>query len=106
MDENDPENAPNMLSYLLREQYGDWPILYGQYYNAPQAPRNEFGNGSPIYAKDKINQNYKLVDSRKNSMPKYQKEFCTVFPRMWSSQSHHETGYKYWGNVEKIIKTK
>src|SRR6218665_360794 len=31
MDENDPENAPNMLSYLLREQYGDWPILYGQY---------------------------------------------------------------------------
>ena len=106
MDENDPENAPNMLSYLLREQYGDWPILYGQYYNAPQAPRNEFGNGSPIYAKDKINQNYKLVDARKNSMPKYQKEFCTVFPRMWSSQSHHETGYKYWGNVEKNHKNK
>ena len=99
MDENDPENAPNMLSYLLREQYGDWPVLYGQYYNAPTSPRNEFGSGDPIYAKDEANHNYKIIDSRKNSIPKYDKEYCTVFPRMWSSQQHHITGYRYWGNV-------
>lgn len=99
MDENDPENAPNMLSYLLREQYGDWPVLYGQYYNAPTLSKSEFGSGDPIYAKDKKNNNYKVIDSRKNSIPKYNKEFCTLFPRMWSSQSHHVTGYKYWGNV-------
>jgi hypothetical protein len=99
MDENDPENAPNMLSYLLREQYGDWPILYGPYYNAPTLPRSEFGDGDPIYAKDKANNNYKVIDSRKKSIPKYEKEFCTVFPRMWSSQSHHVTGYRYWGEV-------
>lgn len=106
MDENDPENAPNMLSYLLREQYGDWPILYGQYYNAPTRPRSEFGSGDPIYAKDKVNKNYKVIDSRKNSIAKYEKEFCTVFPRMYSSQSHHETGYKYWGNVSDHHKNK
>ena len=99
MDENDPENAPNMLSYLLREQYGDWPLLYGQYYNAPTRPRSEWGSGDPIYAKDKVNHNYKVIDSRKNSIPKHEKEFCTVFPRMYSSQNHHEAGYKYWGNV-------
>ena len=99
MDENDPENAPNMLSYLLREQYGDWPILYGPYYNAPTRPRSEFGSADPIYAKDKLNNNYKMIDSRKNSIAKYEKEFCTIFPRMHSSQAHHETGYKYWGNV-------
>lgn len=106
MDENDPENAPNMLSYLLREQYGDWPLLYGQYYNAPTVPRSEFGSGDPIYAKDEKNNNYKVVDSRKNSIPKYEKEFCTPFPRMWSSQSHHESAYKYWGNVAEHHKTK
>lgn len=106
MDENDPENAPNMLSYLLREQYGDWPILYGQYYNAPTLPRSEFGSGDPIYAKDKVHKNYKIIDSRKNSIPKYEKDFCTVFPRMWSSQSHHEAAYKYWGNVGENHKTK
>jgi hypothetical protein len=99
MDENDPENAPNMLSYLLREQYGDWPLLYGQYYNAPQRPRREFGSGDPIYAKDRAKGNYKVIDDRKFSIAKYDKEFCTVFPRMYSPQSHHEAGYKYWGNV-------
>jgi hypothetical protein len=106
MDENDPENAPNMLSYLLREQYGDWPILYGQYYNAPQRSRNEFGSGDPIYAKDKVHNNYKVIDSRKNSIPKYEKEFCTIFPRMWSNQSHHETGYRFWGNVSEHHRNK
>lgn len=111
MDENDPENAPNMLSYLLREQYGDWPILYGQYYNAPTRPKSEFASGDPIYAKDEKNKNYKVVDSRENSIPKYEKEFCTVFPRMWSSQGHHEAAYKYWGNVaehhrNKVIETR
>jgi hypothetical protein len=99
MDENDPENAPNMLSYLLREQYGDWPILYGQYYNAPTRPRSEWGDADPLFARDNKNKNYKVLDSRKNSVAKYEKEFCTVFPRMYSSQQHHETGYKYWGNV-------
>ncbi|MEO6305770.1 MAG: DUF2723 domain-containing protein [Bacteroidia bacterium] len=106
MDENDPENAPNMLSYLLREQYGDWPLLYGQYYNAPTVSKSEFGSGDPIYAKDEKNKNYKVIDSRKNSIPKYQKEFCTVFPRMWSGQSHHESAYKYWGNIAEHHKTK
>ena len=40
MDENDPENAITMLSYLNREQYGDWPLTYGQYYNAPTDQAN------------------------------------------------------------------
>lgn len=108
MDENDPENAPNMLSYLLREQYGDWPILYGQYYNAPTVSSKEFGSADPIYARDKNkdNKKYIVIDDRKNSIPKYEKEFCTVFPRMWSSQSHHESAYKYWGNVAKNNKKK
>jgi len=108
MDENDPENAPNMLSYLLREQYGDWPILYGQYYNAPTVNPNEFGSGDPIYAKDKKegNKKYIVVDDRKNSIPKYEKDFSTYFPRMWSSQSHHESAYKYWGNIARNHKNK
>jgi len=36
LDENNPETLVGLESYLKREQYGDWPILYGQYYNAPQ----------------------------------------------------------------------
>ncbi len=100
MDENNPENALNMLSYLNREQYGDWPIAYGQYYNAPTKPRSEFKDGTPIYAKDEKSKKYIMIDDRKNVNPVYEDEFCTVFPRMWSQQGGHEEPYKYWGNVK------
>ncbi|MFI5140800.1 MAG: DUF2723 domain-containing protein [Bacteroidia bacterium] len=100
MDENNPENALNMLSYLNREQYGDWPIGYGQYYNAPTKPRSEFKDGTPIYGKDLKTKKYVVLDARKNSVPVYEDEFCTVFPRMWSSQSQHEAAYKYWGDIK------
>jgi hypothetical protein len=100
MDENNPENAPNMSAYLNREQYGDWPIGYGQYYNAPTNPRSEFKNGTPIYGKDLKTKKYTIVDDRKNSIPTYDERFCTIFPRMWSSQSQHEAAYKYWGDIK------
>jgi len=35
INENNPKNAVNLLAYLNRQQYGTWPLLYGQYYNAP-----------------------------------------------------------------------
>lgn len=106
MDENDPENAPSMLSYLLREQYGDWPLLYGPYYNAPTKSSKYFKSGDPIYIRDTVSKKYVVADDRKNSIPTYEEEFCTVFPRMWSSQSHHEAAYKYWGNVAEYNKKK
>ena len=30
IDENNPEDAMSLLSYYNRDQYGDWPILFGQ----------------------------------------------------------------------------
>ncbi len=106
MDENDPENAPNMLSYLLREQYGEIPLVYGRYYNAPSLPRSQHGNGDPLYARDETSKNYRVIDSRKNSVPKYEKEFCTFFPRMHSLQASHVPGYRYWGDVAHHHKNK
>jgi hypothetical protein len=100
MDENNPENALNMLSYLNREQYGNWPILYGNYYNAPTKPRSEFKDKTPIYAKDEKAKKYVLVDDMKHTDPTYEDDFCTIFPRMWSTQSNHESEYKYWGKVK------
>jgi hypothetical protein len=105
MDENDPENAITMLSYLNREQYGDWPLTYGQYYNAPTDNAN-FKDGEPVYAKDEASKKYKIVDDRKKSIPAYQKEYCTPFPRMWSQQANHEAAYRYWGEVQSHHKTK
>ncbi len=99
MDENDPENAITMLSYLNREQYGDWPLTYGQYYNAP-TDQQHFKDGEPVYAKDEKNNKYKIVDDRKKSIPAYNKDYCTPFPRMWSQQGNHVQAYRYWGDVQ------
>lgn len=85
IDENSPEDAISLLSYLNREQYGDWPLYHGPYYNAPILEQK---NGSPIYFKDKKKGKYTIVNySIKNI---YDSRFTTIFPRMWSSreQSH------------------
>lgn len=98
MDENNPENAINLLSYLQRDQYGSWPILYGQYFSAPNDPQKPYLDGNPVYVQDDKTGKYIVSDDRKNSIPNYDSRFCTIFPRMWSSQSNHVTGYKNWTN--------
>lgn len=143
MDENNPENAVNLLSYLNREQYGTWPIAYGQYFSAPLDMKNPYSDGSPVYsqiespphnvkkdsqdvdgtpvyeqsnpqkpylqkspvyAKDEIKDRYVITDDRKNSIPNYDDRFCTPFPRMWSNQPNHVTGYKKWTNPKNYQK--
>lgn len=95
MDENNPENAVNLLSYLNREQYGTWPIMYGQYYSAPVVDEED---GSPVYVQDTVKGEYVISDPRKGAIRVYDKDFCTIFPRMWSDQSQHVAGYRRWTN--------
>ena len=100
INENKPEDAISLLSYLAREQYGDWPISYGQYYNAPVVDAKD---AKPIYVKDEKKGKYIITDSRKKVIPVYDPRFCTIFPRMWSSQKPgHIQMYKKWGNIKGI----
>ncbi|MCD4682675.1 MAG: DUF2723 domain-containing protein, partial [Bacteroidales bacterium] len=100
IDENSPEDAISLLSYLAREQYGDWPILYGQYYNAPTV---DLKDGNPIYVKDTKKKKYVITDDRKGTIPVYDPRFTTLFPRMWSSQkSAHIQMYKQYGKIKGI----
>ena len=93
MDENNPENAINLLSYLNREQYGTWPILRGPYFSAPVI---DYKDGSPVYAQDEKTGKYIVSDDRKGTIPVYDPRFVTFFPRMWSSQQSHVIGYRLW----------
>jgi hypothetical protein len=95
MDENNPENAANLSSYLNRDQYGTWPILYGQYWTAPQVGAKD---GNPVYEANEKTGKYEVIDDRKGTIPKYDDRFCTIFPRMWSDQPNHVKGYKNWTN--------
>ncbi len=98
INENDPKDAISMLSYLNREQYGTYPIFYGQYFNAPIIDHKD---GTPVYMKDKKKGKYVIKDSRKNTVPVYDPRFETFFPRMWSStKPSHIQYYKKYGKIK------
>lgn len=93
--ENAPQDAVSLLSYLNREQYGDFPIFHGQYYNAPIV---DYDDGNPVYAKDRTSGKYIVIDERKGTIPVWDPRFTTLFPRMWSSQRRGAADfYQKWG---------
>lgn len=51
MDENDPENFFQLLKYLNREQYGDRPLLTGQYWDSPLDIETPQGDGGATWVK-------------------------------------------------------
>jgi hypothetical protein len=98
INENNPQDAIGLLSYLNREQYGTYPLYYGPYYNAPVV---DYKDGPPVYVKDKTKGKYIITDDRKESLPVYDTRFETIFPRMWSNQkSGHIKYYKEYGHVK------
>ncbi len=101
INENSPKDAISLLSYLNREQYGTWPIFYGQYYSAPLDAEQPYLDGNPVYGRDDKAGKYVVIDDRKGTIPNYNKDFCTIFPRMWSSQQdYHISGYESWADVK------
>lgn len=89
-----------LLAYLNREQYGDWPLLKGQYYNAPVVDRED---GNPVYAKDEKSGKYVVTDKREKVIPVYDPRFTTIFPRMWDqSEARFEKEYIRWGRVKGV----
>ena len=101
IDENNPEDAVGLLSYLKREQYGSWPIVYGQHFNAKLDSREPYIDGNPIYAKDEKKGKYVIIDQRKKSVPNYSKKDKMFFPRIWSAtQARHAGGYVNWAGLK------
>lgn len=96
MDQNNPDNAFSLLSYLNREQYGSKPLFYGQYYNAPLNSENPYSKGSPNYVER--NGRYEISDYKQS--PNYDDRFCTLFPRMFSSSPDHIKEYQNWANIK------
>ena len=93
IDENDPENTFALKAYLNREQYGDRPLIYGQYYDAkPIDQKDEF---TYIRGKDKY-----IKVKKTNPKYIYEPQRTTFFPRMFSSDGNHISAYKEWGGIK------
>lgn len=103
MDQNSPDEIFSFTKYLNREQYGESPLFFGQTF-ASNVLRDKNGQviseqGAPLYGKKvKMAPNepdrYELTGYRE----KYKYNYTTLFPRMYSSQANHISGYKEWCN--------
>ena len=80
IDENSPDNVFALLSYISRDQYGQEPLIYGPYYNAPVIAVEE---GGPIYYQNEKTGKYDVVGHK--TEVKYDPHFCTILPRMYST---------------------
>lgn len=93
IDENSPDNVFSLLSYINRDQYGDSPLIYGQYYNAPLTG---YKNGDPIYYQNKETGVYDVVGHKISA--EYDKRFCGIFPRMYNNgRPSYASAYQAWG---------
>lgn len=96
IDMNDPQDVYSLISYLSREQYGDSYLLTGPYYPAYLAgDRYEVKKGSMQYRKETD----KYEETGEKLERDFKPEWSTVFPRMYSPQDNHMTGYRIWTNI-------
>ncbi len=92
MDQNNPEHVFSLLSYLNREQYGDRPLIRGQYFNAPVTGTEK---SDPVYTQ--IDGKYKLTNHKLKYV--FDNNYTTLFPRMYSSEPDHIDAYIQWAKL-------
>ena len=90
MDQNNPDDIFALLYYLNREQYGDRPLMYGEYFDAKP---EKYEKTSPVYVKR--NGGYEIISYKPKAI--YNSERCTFFPRMHSPDPSHIDVYKDYG---------
>ncbi|MCW3806087.1 glycosyltransferase family 117 protein [Plebeiibacterium marinum] len=98
MDQNSPEDVFSLMGYLNREQYGDRPLFYGEYYNSEiDFKASQAKEGDPIRIKK--DGEYKTVDHKPEYV--FKDQTLTLFPRMYSRDPRHIDQYKSWAGKSK-----
>lgn len=89
------DNPMSLEGYLGREQYGDFPLLYGQVFTAKPI---EYEEGEMKYVKGKD----KYLAVGREQSPVYESSDKMFLPRVWdgSNDQGHATFYQRWLNLE------
>ena len=93
------DNPVNLVGYLGREQYGDWPILKGQDFTAN--PVEQTMVETYIKGKDQYVKNGRKMETT------YAEEDQHIFPRMWDqgNDQGHADYYASFAEIGKDPKT-
>ncbi len=89
------DNPVNLVGYVSREQYGDWPVLYGQDFTAQIQDMD--------IKETYIKSNGKYEKSGRKVSYVYAPEDKHFFPRMWdqSNDQGHADYYANWAGIGK-----
>jgi hypothetical protein len=90
LNNSDPQDAFALNSYLNRDQYGDTPLLYGQFFDSTPTDQTE---GATIYRRGK--EKYEVAGKKLTTI--YDRN--TIFPRMFSDKAGHRQFYKAWSKL-------
>lgn len=130
LDENDPESLPSLQSYLAREQYGSWPIAYGEYWNSPQKQTTENISSKKYFKAFVVNvrgieKSFKtrfeaekyIADNKLGALeidekyiitgqnyeqiyPPGSEDQYTTLPRMFDQRPEKAQGYMFWSDYK------
>ena len=89
MNSNNPNNPHALLSVLNRDQYGNRPLLYGQYYSSPI---DDYVESTSYHYNAETKEYDKVVTLTGYTYPS---EFKHLFPRLWNT-AKGEAAYKPW----------
>ena len=102
MDQNSPRDVFSLMGYLNREQYGNRPLITGEYFNSPldretmRQKDSQGKKGKPIYIK--MDKKYEIVNYRPDYI--FDARTTTFFPRMYSREARHVEEYKQWARIK------
>ncbi len=96
INENNPENARELLAYYNREQYPENPLLYGPQFTDAYSGLDEqkpYVDDKPKYEEDHEQGKYIIVNKWKDAKQNSSDKQKTFLPRMWSTEPSHIENY-------------
>lgn len=91
INENNPNNARELLAYYNREQYPETHLFYGPLFTETYAgldPDNPYKDDKPKYEKDEKAGKYVIVNDYKNASQNTDDAHKAFLPRMWSIENN------------------
>ncbi|NJW52317.1 glycosyltransferase family 117 protein [Salinimicrobium oceani] len=106
INENNPNNARELLAYYNREQYPETHLFYGPQFTEIYSgldEENPYIDDKPKYEKDEAAGKYVIVNDYENAKQNTDDNHKAVLPRMWSTE--HAANYlDFTGPLDFTIK--
>ncbi|MFT7628513.1 MAG: hypothetical protein ACI9OS_002173 [Ulvibacter sp.] len=90
INENNPNNARELLAYYNREQYPETHLFYGPMFTEAYAGLDldsPYKDDKPKYEKDEKTGKYVIVNDYKNAVQNFDNNHKALLPRMWSTEN-------------------